>query len=96
MSFLFTIETPPRDRAPLRTSGQPVSAKRGAKILSILDEDDDDDAVVVVVVGAGEDVVVVGDDTNTRVGFFIRCTVTFKQGQGKYTVIFVLKKRRGG
>lgn len=65
IKYLFTIDTPPRDRAPLRTSGQPVSAKRGVKILSILDDDDDDDVVVVVVVGAGEDVVVVDGDTST-------------------------------
>ena len=69
--FFFTIDIPPKERVPLMTVVQPVSAIRGVNKLSGLSDavDDDDDE--------GERV------TGTWVGFFIRCTVTFKHGQGR-------------
>ena len=54
------------------TVGQPVSAIRGVNRLSSLSDVGD-----AVVDDEGERV------TGTWVGFFIRCTVTFKHGQGR-------------
>ena len=74
---------------PLSISGHPVSARRGLNMFSIRDDDDDDDndgevdVVVVVVVVVVDDDGVVDMVTGTLVGFFIKCTVTFKHGQGK-------------
>lgn len=82
---VFTIETPPRDSAPLSTSGHPVSERRGLNMFSIREDD-----CVDVDVGEVDVVVVVDDDdgvvdmvTGTLVGLFSKCTVTFKHGQGK-------------